>query len=249
MISAKKALRFVLCLLPVAVIGGWFTAKYQFALLAPDVIESAAAKIGGMNNLIGMTVLQTVLYASVCGFFGYILSEKIGLMRPFRLESRPALRTLLITIPAAILFSLDPWVFGKFLPEIAGVDEAGLSPDSWLASILYGGVIEEVMMRLFLMSLIAWLLWKIFFRKQAAVPEGVLIGANLTAAILFAAGHRPFTLGLFGRLTPVILLRCFLLNGGAGLIFGRLYRKYGIQYAILSHIIFHIVSKTIWSLF
>ncbi|MBQ6508634.1 MAG: CPBP family intramembrane metalloprotease [Flexilinea sp.] len=247
--SAEKALRFVLCLLPAAAIGGWFIAKYQSALLAPEVIESAAAQVGGMNTLIGITVLQTVLYAAVCGFFGYILSEKIGLMRPFRLESRPALQTLLITIPAAILFSLDPWVFGKFLPEIATVDEAELSPDSWMASILYGGIIEEIMMRLFFMSLIAWLLWKIFFRKQAAVPEGVIIGANFTAAILFAAGHLPFTLSLFGRLTPVILLRCFLLNGGAGLIFGRLYRKYGIQYAMLSHVLFHIISKTIWTLF
>ena len=81
------------------------------------------------------------------------------------------------------------------------------------------------------------------------VPEGVLIGANIAAAGLFAAGHIPVTIAFFGKLTPVILLRCFLLNGGAGLIFGRLYRKYGIQYAMLSHVLFHIISKTIWSLF
>ncbi len=249
MSSTKRALRFVLYLLPVAVISGWFTAKYQFALLAPEMIESAAAQVGGMNTLIGITVLQTVLYAAVCGFFGFILSEKIGLMKPFRLEGKLVLRVLLITVPFGILFSLDPWVFGKYLPEIASVDEAGLSPSSWLAAILYGGIIEEVMMRLFFMSLIAWLLWKILFRKKAAVPEGVVISANFTAAILFAAGHLPFTISLFGRLTPVILLRCFLLNGGAGLIFGRLYRKYGIQYAMLSHVLFHIISKTIWTLF
>lgn len=247
--SAKRALRFILFLLPAAVIGGWFSVKYQFALLAPEMIESAAAQVGSRDMLIRISVLQTVLYASVFGFFGCILSEKIGLMRPFRLESGPVLRVLFISVPAAILFSLDPWIFGKFLPEIASVDEAGLSPDSWLAAVLYGGIVEEVMMRLFFMSLIAWLLWKIFFRKQPAVPEGVLIGANFTAAMLFAAGHLPFTISLFGKLTPLILLRCFLLNGGAGMIFGRLYRKYGIQYAMLSHILFHIISKTIWTLF
>ena len=247
--NIKKALRFTLCLLPAAAAGGWFVAKYQFALLPPEQIESAVAQLGSMNALLGITVLQTVLYAAVCAFFGYILSEKIGLMRPFRMEKAPVLRTILACLPTGIIFSLDPWVFGKFLPEIAAVDEAGLSPDSWLAAILYGGIIEELMLRLFLMSLIAWLLWKIFFRKQAAVPEGVIIGANITAAILFAAGHLPFTLSLFGRLTPLILIRCFLLNGGAGLIFGRLYRKYGIQYAMLGHILFHIVTKTIWTLF
>ncbi len=42
---------------------------------------------------------------------------------------------------------------------------------------------------------------------------------------------------------------CFLLNGGFGLLFGRLYRRYGIQYAMLSHALLHIVSKTVWTLF
>ena len=247
--SVKRALRFVLCLLPVAAAAGWFTAKYQFAILPPEQIEAAAAQFGSITLLTAVSALQAVLYAAVCGFFGYILSEKIGLMRPFRLESGPLKQSLLFTVPAAVVLSLDPWVFGKFLPEIAEVDEAGLTADSWLASILYGGIIEEVMMRLFLMSLFAWLLWKIFFRKRASVSEGILIAANFASAALFAAGHIPVTIAFFGKLTPLILLRCFLLNGGAGLIFGRLYRKYGIQYAMLSHVLFHIISKTIWSLF
>lgn len=41
----------------------------------------------------------------------------------------------------------------------------------------------------------------------------------------------------------------FLLNGGFGLLFGWLYRKYGIQYSMLSHALLHIVSKMIWILF
>ena len=75
---------------------------------------------------------------------------------------------------------------------------------------------------------------------------GVIIGANILAAVLFAAGHLPSTLQMFGELTPMILVRCFLLNGAAGLLFGRFYRKYGIQYAILAHMLFHLVSRTIW---
>lgn len=41
----------------------------------------------------------------------------------------------------------------------------------------------------------------------------------------------------------------FLLNGGFGLLCGWLYRKYGIQYSMLSHALLHIVSKMIWILF
>ena len=35
----------------------------------------------------------------------------------------------------------------------------------WMASVLYGGVIEEIMMRLFMMSLIVYVAWKVFFQS------------------------------------------------------------------------------------
>lgn len=105
------------------------------------------------------------------------------------------------------------------------------------------------MMRLFMMSLIAWLIWKLFFRKRKTVPTGVVVAANVIAAILFAAGHLPATVAMFGTLTPLILLRCFLLNGGFGLLFGWLYRKYGIQYAMVCHAGLHMISKLVWAVF
>ena len=99
------------------------------------------------------------------------------------------------------------------------------------------------------MSLIAWLVWKLFFRKAEAAPAAAIILANVLAALLFAAGHLPSTVAFFGGLTPLLILRCFLFNGGFGLFFGAVYRRYGIQYAMLSHALLHVVSKTIWTLF
>ena len=77
----------------------------------------------------------------------------------------------------------------------------------------------------------------------------VFVIANIVVAIFFAAGHLPATISIFGTLTPLILLRCFLLNGGFGLVFGWIYRKYGIVYAMIGHALFHIVSKLIWIIF
>ena len=76
----------------------------------------------------------------------------------------------------------------------------------------------------------------------------VLVTANVIAAFLFAAGHMPATLSMLGS-TPLIIFRCFLLNGGVGLLFGYLYRKYGLRYAMIAHGGCHIVSKLIWILF
>ena len=117
-----------------------------------------------------------------------------------------------------------------------------------IASLTYGGVIEEVMLRLFLMSLIAFVLQKLFARDKKEVPPAILITANVIAAMLFAAGHLPATVMSIG-LNPIIIFRCFLLNGGAGLLFGRLYRKYGIHYAMIGHALAQVVSKVIWILF
>ena len=68
---------------------------------------------------------------------------------------------------------------------------------------------------------------------------------NILAAVVFAAGHLPTSISIYGGLTPVIVFRCFLLNGCFALLFGRYYRKYGIQYAMLGHFGIHLVSKTI----
>ena len=248
MSRAKKALLFTLALLPVALVAGFFAVRYTMKLTDPAMLQQAIGQLGSEKALIAVSIAQVVLYAAVSGFFGYILSDKIGLMRPFRFEQKPLLITLIVSAVCGVVFSFDAWTFGKWIPEIgASYAAAGtFDADTWMTSVLYGGVIEEVMMRLFCMSLIAFLLWKLFFRKKETVPTGVLIAANIAAAVLFAAGHLPVTATTFGALTPMLVLRCFLLNGAFGLLFGRLYRKYGIQYAMLSHALLHIVSRTIW---
>ena len=248
MSRTKKALLFTLTLLPVALAAGYFAVRYTVKLLDPAVLQQAIELIGSEKALFAVSIVQVVLYAAVCGFFGYILSDKLGLMRPFRFEFKPLLITLIVSAVCGVVFSLDAWTFGKWIPGIgASYAAAGtFDADVWITSVLYGGVIEEVMMRLFCMSLIAFLLWKLFFRKKETVPTGLLIAANIAAALLFAAGHLPVTTSTFGTLTPMLLLRCFLLNGAFGLLFGRLYRKYGIQYAMLSHTLLHIISRLIW---
>ena len=114
-----------------------------------------------------------------------LLAEKLGLMRPLRLEKGPLLRTLVVSIPLGLLFSLDYWTFGAWLPGTAVQTSAaaGLTVWGWASAILYGGVMEELFMRLFLMSLLAFLGWKLFFQSRETAPEGVIAAANVLAAL------------------------------------------------------------------
>lgn len=245
----KAPLLFTLPLLPVAAIGAYFSILYQLDFLDASILDPVLAQLGSVEILILVYIIQIIGYAGFCGFFGHILAGKLGLMGPVSLKKQPLVRTCIWSLGGGILFSLDYWTFGAWIPGLREASDLTLKLNTVMASVLYGGVVEELMLRLFFMSLIAWVLWKLFFRSQESVPEGVLIAANVIAAVIFAAGHLPATMLLFGGLTPLLIFRCFLLNGGFGLFFGRIYRKYGIQYAMVAHALLHIVSKLIWFLF
>ena len=117
-LNLKKPLLFVLCLLPVALIGGWFVAQYSFSLIDESTLEEAVRQIGSKDMLMAIAAVQAVLYAAICGFFGSILAEKTGLMRPFRLFKSETVRVVLISIVCGAVFSLDVWTFGKWIPEV-----------------------------------------------------------------------------------------------------------------------------------
>lgn len=247
----KKSIFIGLCFVSIAIVAGIFTAMYQIEMTTPENLEKLHTQIGSDSNsmLIAITAIQAALYAFFCGSLGALISKKLGLWRSLSFERKALLTTLVLTITAGVIFSLDYWTFGAVYEDIRTNLKSSLSVNSFIASILYGGIIEEVIMRLFVMSLSALIIWKIFFRKNDTAPKGALIFANIISAVLFAAGHLPATVQFFGELTPIIVVRCFLLNGGFGLIFGYLYRKYGLQYSIIAHMGCHIISKIIWIIF
>lgn len=245
----RKPLLFALALLPVSALGAWFAALYQLDFLDEATLAKVMEQLGSTGAFMAVYVVQILVYMLVMGFAGYVLAEKLGLMKPLRFEKAALMKTLPLCAVAGLLLSLDYWTFGAWIPGVREATDTTLSLHVVMASVLYGGIVEEIMMRLFLMSLLAWLGWKVFFRKQEKPPHLVIAAANVIAALLFAAGHLPATVMIFGSLTPLILVRCFLLNGGFGLFFGWLYRRYGIQYAILGHMMAHMVSKLIWVLF
>ena len=249
--NLKKPLLFTLVLLPVAIIGGIFTGMYLIDTSSPKNLEMLLAQFGSTNMLIVITTIQTCTYALFCGFFGYILADKIGLIKPFKVEKDIAIKAIAFGAVTGALLVADYWISGNIYPIIKEVTETGLSASSVIASILYGGIIEEVMIRLFLMSLIIFVIWKLFLKKKSKeeIPTIIFVATNIIVALAFAAGHLPATVLMFVELTPFLLIRCFLLNGIGGFLFGKLYLKHGIQYAMIAHMGAHIISKLVLILF
>ena len=234
----------------VGLVGGFFTGIYLLDSYPAWVQQEIYAQ--GLNDiLLGViTAIQSAGYGLALGTAGIFLGKRIGLWKDEKaLVKNPLILAGIISVlGGAVLILSDILFFGNYSQII--MDSYAVKPtvSYMLASVLYGGVIEEVMLRLFMMSLIAFILHKLFWRKRETTPVAALALANIISAILFAAGHLPATAMLMG-ITPMILLRCFLLNGGFGLLFGWFYRKYGLRYSMLAHGGCHIISKLIWILF
>ena len=229
----KKPLLFSAAMLPVIIPAVVLTAFYQIQLYPSEIIAGAINQLGSKTALIILSAVQGSLLVAVCCFFGYILADKTGLWIPLYIERDKLFKTIALATSAGLVFSLDYWTFGACEPLIqSSITGPGLSAAGFGAAVLYGGIAEEILMRLFLMSLIAFILWKLFFRNTSKnkLPDKIFISANIISALLFAAGHLPATAAAFGALTPMLLARCFLLNGIFGLLFGRLYRRYWKQW-------------------
>ncbi len=194
---------------------------------------------------IALQCVQNAILVAIAVALGLLLARRIGLGAPL-LEARLAgetgggrlrallLPSVLVGVAAAVLIiALDLLVFARLM------DVSGLAPDAppawqgFLASF-YGGITEELLMRLFLMSLLAWLLglvWRVAPHRPA---PGAFWAANVATAVLFGLGHLPTTAALV-PLTPVVVSRAIILNGIAGVGFGYLYWKKGLEAAIVAH--------------
>jgi len=129
-----------------------------------------------------------------------------------------------------------------------------VSKASWKALLasFYGGIGEEVLLRLFLVSLFVWITFKI---KKDENGNPTVLGIWLSiilAAVFFGLGHLPATAQIT-KLTGIVIIRAVVLNGIGGIIFGRLYWKKGLESAIIAHfstdIVLHVITPFIISFF
>ena len=246
----KKYWKTLLFFVVVGLIGGFTVGLYQLESF-PDEIKQEVYAQGLNDTLLGLvTAMQSAGYGLVLGAAGIWLGRKVGLWKDERhITKKPLMAAIIIAVIGGLALILpDLLIFGKYEPALLDVYAVKPTVPFLLATVTYGAVIEEVMLRLFMMSLVAFVLHLLFERKREGVSTAVLVAANVASALLFAVGHLPANEMMFG-LTPVIVIRCILLNGAFGLAFGWLYRRFGLRYAMIAHGGCHVVSKLIWILF
>lgn len=164
----------------------------------------------------------------------------------------PAL--LIGVIGAIIILLLDGLVFGPPLEaemEMMGIRMSeSVNPPAWqgLLASVYGGINEEVLLRLFALTLIGGLIAVVLRKLDQKLPVAIFWIANILAAVLFGLGHLPATANIGLPLDFLVVTRAIVLNGLLGVGFGWLYWKYGLESAMLSHFSADIVLHVLWPL-
>lgn len=246
----KENWKFFAFMILICIIGGYFTTIYTLQSFDQSLLEETIKQIGSKELFIAVSVAQISLYAVIFAGIGIILSNKIGLWKKFEINKKAIIGVIVISILGGLCLSVvDRYIFGSFINPVLHSYDNKPTFEYIVSAFTYGGVFEEILMRLFLMSLFSWIIAKIFYRKEKEIPTKVFAISNIITALLFAAVHIPATIETFGYIDGLLLFRCFLMNGAFGIAFGWLYRKYGIGYSMLAHFGTHLISKVIWILF
>jgi len=141
---------------------------------------------------------------------------------------------LLIGIAVGIVLLISLLVLVPRLPNLPFVIAARLPIWKRFLACFYGGIYEELLTRLFLLSLVAWIANRSWRKTAPELSNSAFWFANILVAILFGLGHLP-SASLFMTITPLVVVAALLLNGIAGIAFGYRYRKRGLEAAMIAH--------------
>jgi membrane protease YdiL (CAAX protease family) len=190
-------------------------------------------------------IVQSAILLAVAVAIGVMLAPDTGLGAPYLAalaarKKRPhgfwhvAILALVVGFVTSLaVIALDALLFGTVIGTSLVRSTATPLWQRVLAAF-YGGIDEELLMRFFLMTAFAWVFgWAARGKGHKPTSFGMWASIILTAAI-FSIGHLPFTSSV-AVMSRLVILRALILNGVAGIIFGWLYWKKGLEASMIAH--------------
>lgn len=250
----------------VTALSGLLVLPYALTQQASAIQQMPAQKMS-KGMLIAIQVAQQLILAGIAVGIGMLLVSRIGMDLPIftgliKGQALPANMGWLLLLSAGLglvsgLFIIisDHFLFKpameKKLATLGVSMPENFHPPAWqgfLASF-YGGIAEEVLNRLFLLTVFAWLG---HFVSQTADGQPTLLAlwiATGLAAVLFGLGHLPGTKASGIPLEGIVIARALILNGIPGVILGWLFWQHGLIFAMIAHfladIVIHVIAQLI----
>ena len=207
--------------------------------------------------------LINILLFSLAGGIGLALANRIGLGLPFvegwarREPVRHRFHNIVaiawITAVGLNLLSLflhsvvfDP-PLNAMLEKLGIVTSAAAQtpPLYGFLAALSAGITEETLFRLLGLSLLAWLAGLLFHDSDGRPKPGVFWTVNILFALAFGAAHLPAQTAIGLPLNPLVITSTLVLNAIGGLAFGWLFLTFGLESAMLGHILADILRHSL----
>jgi hypothetical protein len=203
--------------------------------------------------------LQVFVLLGLLALFGLRMGHRVGLGSPVlqglfgapRTATRATLRpwhTIVLGLAAGLVMIGLSLVLDPMLPKMlhpVAKDASGAAAFWGFLASFYGGIAEELQLRLCLRPLVVWMLPLAGRHRPTPAWVGLAIAI---AAVAFGAGHLPAAQQVWG-LSTIVVVRTVLLNALGGIVFGWLYWKRGIEMAMLGHfsadIVLHVLAPLV----
>lgn len=193
-----------------------------------------------------LVLINPIILLLIAVIVGSLLFDKVGFSVPtissiLKIE-QPKIKFIeqvkfgvFFGLLVGILITVIGIVFKSSLPQ--EFIEIGVKIKiTTVARFLYGGLTEELLMRFGFMTLVVWLIFKI----KKNLNSSTYWAGIFTASILFAVGHFPVVFNAIQSPTISLLTYVLIGNSIAGLFFGWLYWKKGLEAAFIAHIFAHV---------
>lgn len=218
----------------------------------PRVIDALVGDIGESikKRLSLLANTQTIIMVFLMALAGAVLSKKTGLNAPILdslLVGNPVGHLLIqhlfpifaISVATTVIFLLLYYaVLAKFLSHETLATMKRLRKSIGLdGCVLYGGIVEEVLVRWGLMNLI------VFFALMFGghITTYLIYLCIIISGLFFAIGHLPTYFAAGCEKTRFFAFSVISLNLIVSLAFGYLFWQYGLIAAMIGHASFHVI--------
>lgn len=212
----------------VALGGAWLAFVLALCLALPQPPQLLHVAIGSGAGALLITV--GLAAASRCRIVPTHSPRQRTVLAALAALAGGALGFVLLTV-LVYLAQREPALHARFAGR--------LTEPAWrpLALGFESSILEEVMFRLFAMSVVAWLVSRLLRNSRVT-----FVIALALSAVLFGLAHLPAWLAAT-HTTPGLVGAVLLLNGAGGLLLGWVFWRWGLPYAIICHLLGDIVIQ------
>jgi membrane protease YdiL (CAAX protease family) len=231
------------------VIGILFALPCLIEIISPLLPKNLPIEISQTTLLISALINQTIQNSLLVFFGAWIglkaaapiglnspLARQLILKEPLKITVSGKQLAIIIgsgVISAVVAIGLDWVVFHPYMPKLIQ-PIPHIQRWKFFLAAFYGGVTEEILTRLFGMSVLIWGLWRLFEKKKERPSATVFWIGIILASLVFGAGHLPLT-AKYWKLTAIVVTRALVLNSVVGIVCGFFYWRLGLEYAMIAH--------------